>query len=91
MEKPTKITLPKFKVGRYVLNEYELRLMMLEVAKGEREGNIKVKDLSNNIESIIQEGGHLSNTLPGLSINSKITMEFIKIKRNVQDKEEKPD
>jgi hypothetical protein len=30
----TRIKTPKFKVGRYTLNEYELRQLQLEVAQG---------------------------------------------------------
>ena len=33
----TRIKAPKYRVGRYVINEYELRNMQLEVVKGLRE------------------------------------------------------
>ena len=50
----TRIKPPKFKVGRNVLNEYELRLLMVEVARGLKPAGIKVKE--GNIESTILIG-----------------------------------
>lgn len=40
----TRIKPPKYKLGRYSLNEYELRQLMLEVAKGEKQAGQYIKD-----------------------------------------------
>lgn len=71
---------PKYKFGRYSLNEYELRNLMLEVAKGDRPHNIQVKDEKGNIATINQDGS-LSNTLHGLDIASSFTLKMIKLRR----------
>ena len=78
----TRVKPPKFKVGRYTLNEYELRTLMLEVAKGLKPENIKVKDINGNT-AIINSDGTLSRTLEGMSIHSTLTIELIKIRREI--------
>ena len=80
----TRITLPKFKVGRYTLNEYELRQLQLEVAQGLKPGGIKVKSLSNGDVVTITETGYMNrnfNDGSGYDVSSKITLNLIKIKR----------
>ena len=62
-----RIKAPKFRVGRYVLNEYEFRNLQLEVALGIKTAGIKVTDSEGN-KSVIMEHGSLSNNLKGLSI-----------------------
>ena len=74
----TRIKAPKFRIGRNVLNEYELRCLMVEVAKGLKPSGIKVKE--GNIEATILESGRLSHNLPGLATASEFTLELIKIK-----------
>jgi hypothetical protein len=76
----TRIKPPKFKVGRNVLNEYELRLLMVEVARGLKPAGIKVKE--GNIESTILESGRLSNNLPGLAIASQFTIDLLRLNRS---------
>jgi hypothetical protein len=71
---------PKFKLGRYILNEYELRNLMLEVAKGSAPKNLKVKD-KNGLEAEILENGRLSVSLEGLQINSELTLGVLRLNR----------
>lgn len=76
----TRVKAPKFRVGRYVLNEYELRTLMLEVARGEKPANIKVKCSDGNV-SIIREDGILTDALTGLDIAGKLCIELLTTKR----------
>ena len=78
--KITRIKSPKFRVGRYILNEYELRQLLLEVCKGEKPSNFKIKDMQGNVFPILEDGT-LSATPYGFDINSNITLEKIKFKR----------
>jgi hypothetical protein len=72
-----KIKPPKYRVGRYVLNEYELRSLMVSVAKGEIDDIIIVSDINGNMATILPSG-RLDGTLYGLDINSKFTLELLK-------------
>lgn len=71
---------PKYKVGRYSLNEYEVRKLMVDVAIGFQSSGIKVTDINGN-SAIIQSNGRLSNQLYGFDISSKFTLELLKIER----------
>jgi hypothetical protein len=76
----TRITPPKYKLGKYSLNEYELRKLMFEVANKEKPSGILIKDCKGN-KAIIQEDGTLSFNLFGLDINSISTLGLIRIKK----------
>jgi hypothetical protein len=80
MEQIQRIKAPKFKMGRYSLNEYELRCLQVRVAKNEVHSGIIIKD-KNGKKATIKEDGTLSNNLSGLEINSKFTLEILRIKR----------
>ena len=73
----TRIKPPKYRIGRCILNEYELRTLMAQVAKGEKPFGQKVKD-QKGITAIIQENGALSHTLFGLAINSEATLQILR-------------
>ena len=77
----TRIPAPKFRMGRYTLNEYELRYLMLQVAQGHKPGFIgtKIKDESGN-SVVITEDGTLSGRLPGLHINTEYAVAHMDIK-----------
>lgn len=75
----TRIKAPKFKIGRYVLNEYELRNLMADVAEGKVVSGIIVKEGYESAE--IQAGGRLSRSLPGLSIAAHATIRLIRANR----------
>lgn len=74
---------PKFKVGRYTLNEYELRQLMLDVALGEVDCGIEIKDEKGNT-AVITESGFLEFTkgylLKRFSLSSDLTMKLIRTK-----------
>ena len=59
-----KIKPPKFKVaGKYILNEYELRCLMLEIAKGNIQSGISVVDMQSKQKGFILEDGAISNDI----------------------------
>ncbi len=65
----TRIKPPKFKVGKHVLNEYELRQLQLEVAQGKREGNIIVKE--DDTYHLIKPDGTFNIAPKGYAISLK--------------------
>lgn len=80
----TRIKEPKFKVGRYVLNECELRQLQLEVSQGLKPVGIVVKDLTNGKSSTIGESGKFNFTFgddSGYSKSTKISLEMHKYSR----------
>lgn len=76
----TRIKPPKYKVGRYSLNEYELRQLMLEVAKKEKPFGQTVKDQTGYCATI-QEDGSLSCNLFGTDIMSNATLQMLGLRR----------
>ena len=72
-----RIKAPKFKVGRYVLNEYEFRNLQLEVALGIKPAGIKVKDALGTVVTI-EENGCLSDSIEGLALAGDITLEILR-------------
>ena len=76
-----RIKSPKYRVKRYVLNEYELRNLMLQVAKKEQPSNIVVTEIETGFKAIILEDGSLSNPLQSLGLNSNFTLNMLKLKR----------
>ena len=75
-----RIKAPKFRVGRYVLNEYEFRNLQLEVALGIKPAGIKVTDSLGNKSTII-ENGRLSHNLEAMAISCNISIELMKANR----------
>jgi hypothetical protein len=71
---------PKYRVGRHVINEYELRKLMLSVCKGEIPSGIKVKDVYNKTATI-QPDGSLDVNLYGIDLMSKFTIDMLRIRR----------
>lgn len=79
----TRIKPPKYKFGRYSLNEYELRQLMLEVAKKDKPHGLTIKD-QNGCVATIQEDGSLSCKLFGTDIMTSTTLQIIKLRRERQ-------
>jgi hypothetical protein len=71
---------PKFRVKRFTLNEYELRNLMLQVAKGEHIYGIVVTDMEGN-KATIQADGSLSQNLFGMDIMSRLTLNMLAARR----------
>lgn len=78
----TKIKPPKYKVGKYTLNEYELRLLMLEVAinKKSQEGLVVKDEYGRTAE--IKSDGSLSGPIFGLGICSSLSIAHIQYRAN---------
>jgi hypothetical protein len=72
----TRVQPPKFRVGKHLLNEYELRTLMLEVAQGKKPAGIKVKCSEGNI-STIRKDGVLTEKLTGLDLAVSLTFQML--------------
>lgn len=77
----TRIKAPKFKIGRCVLNEYELRQLQVEIAKGLKKGNIKVLDKTNNQVYTLDDKGSWDFAPNGYTYSYRATVELIKHRR----------
>lgn len=77
----TRIKAPKFRVGRYVLSEYEFRNLQLEVASGIKPAGIKVKDAAGNT-AVIDKNGALSNYLEGLNVSVNLQFDILRVNRS---------
>ena len=79
-----RISVPKFKIGRFKLNEYELRQLLLDVTKGENLQflNAKVVDCASGDVAFVTSIG-LSDRLPGLHVCTNIAIEHMNVKNQV--------
>ena len=82
MSKFTRIKAPRYRIGRHVLNEYELRCLQVEVARGLKQPGIKVKDDANQIATI-QADGTMDIHVAGYGICSRYTLDLIAIRREI--------
>ena len=76
-----KIKAPKYKVaGKYILNEYELRCLILEVAKGNIESGISVKDMQSKQKGVIRDDGAISTDIgDSLRMNARFMIQLSEI------------
>jgi len=74
-----KIKAPKFKVAsKFILNEYELRCLLLEVAKGNIQSGISVMDIESKQKGFINYDGSISTRIGnGLKINAEFSIELM--------------
>jgi hypothetical protein len=88
-----RITAPKFKVGRFVINEYEARSLQVQTALGNiAPYTITIKEIDPKTRRVIgtaqmKEDGSLTRPLPGYAIASGFTIDLIRIKREKVEKE----
>jgi len=73
-----KIKAPKFKVAsKYILNEYELRYLMLETAKGNIKSGLSVVDMQSKQKGFIRDDGAISTDIgDSLRINGHFMREL---------------
>ena len=77
-----KIKPPKFKVaGKFILNEYELRCLQVEIGNGHIKSGMSVEDVDTKQKAYFLECGALSNRINGLSISAEFSLELMAIKR----------
>ena len=84
MSKFTRIKAPKYRIGRHVLNEYELRCLQVEVAKGLKKPGIEVKDDAGQIAIIQADGSMDIKGIAGYDIASKYVLDLIALRRDKQ-------
>lgn len=82
-----KIKPPKFRIGRNVLNEYELMKVMLEVAEGSRDPEgIVIKDQHGN-KATIRPDGRLREPFPTFGTQFKFFMDTLDADRERREHE----
>lgn len=72
---------PKYRFGRHVLNEYEVCVIMAEVAEGRRKPGIQFKDEQGDIITI-GEDGRCDITPARWGIKAKLTRRLIAAEKN---------
>ena len=79
-----KIKAPKYKVAnKYILNEYELRCLILEVAKGNIESGISVKDMQSKQKGFICDDGAINTDIgDSLRMNAHFMIQLYEIKKS---------
>jgi hypothetical protein len=73
---------PKFRIGKCVYSEYELREIQVKVAKGELPSNLIVTQVDTKQKCRITNNGSLTDVLDGLSVVTHLMMELMREKRN---------
>lgn len=79
MDNIKRIKVPMFKVGKYSLNIYEVRNLIMEVIKGEREPGIKITDEMGNVATILS-GGFFDTDLPRFNLDGEQHIEIFKLR-----------
>lgn len=79
MDNIKRIKVPMFKVGKYNLNIYEVRNLIMEVIKGEREPGIKITDEMGNVATILSDG-FLDTDLPRFGLEGEQHIEIFKLR-----------
>ena len=82
-DKPMKIInvdSPKFYINDACHNEYELRSIMLMVAKGELSEGIVVTDIKGNTATI-QSDGCLTNDLYGMDLSDELSIKLLTVNK----------
>jgi len=72
---------PKYRVGKFVLNEYELRQLLLDVASRTiiLDKELKVIDMQTKDIAYVDQQSNLSDTLPSLA--TLTNMKFDRIRK----------
>lgn len=73
----TRIEPPTFKINGNILNEYELRQLLVDVKNGKFESGYIVKDCKGNI-AYIESNGMLSDELYGLDLISNSVINLLR-------------
>lgn len=76
-----KIAPPRYRVGRCVLNEYELRCLMAQVAQGHRPPLSVTVYGPNGTSSKMRQDGRFYDHLDGFDIMGNFTLDMIRSDR----------
>ena len=78
---------PKFRIGRWSLNEYELRCLLVDISNGEMQFfvNSKIIDSFGDV-AYITSNGTLSERLKGMEVNVEFAKQLVinKLKNHEQ-------
>ena len=80
----TRINPPKWRVGRYVLNEYEVRCLMTDVCLGKKPAGIKITDENGKIAEILPDG-RLTDKLKGFYFAGNYTLILLREARRKEN------
>lgn len=69
-----RIVPPKFRVGKLILNELEVRQLQIDVALKEIAPNIEVKDITSNTIHVILENGSFDRVPPNYNHSYKMSL-----------------
>ena len=77
----SRINPPKFKIGRFVLSEYEVREVIARVAEGtlNHEGIVIIDENGNS--ATLYSDGRTSENLKGFGVSSQLTLRKIRANR----------
>ena len=73
-ELTSRIVPPKYKVGRFTLNEYEVRELLARVSEGKLDPGPLVIEDCLGVKATIDEHGNLSNRLSGMDLIYKLSI-----------------
>lgn len=84
----TRIKPPKWRVGRYVLNEYEVRCLMVDVCLGKKQPGIKITDENGKTAEILPDG-RLTDNLKGFDVSGNFCLTILREERRKRQENEK--
>jgi len=77
-ELTSRIVPPKYRVGRYTLNEYEVRELLARVSEGILNPEGIIIEDALGVKSTINSRGVTSNNLYGFDLSYKLTIRRLK-------------
>ncbi len=77
---------PKFRIGKFVFNEYEIREILAKVSEGKIDYNsIVIKDKNGNSTGVTKFG-NLEKVLPGLNVLIGLKMRKLRAQSELKKK-----
>jgi len=73
-----RISPPKYKVGRFTLNEYEVRELQARVSEGILDPKGIIIEDADGVKSTIDEHGNTSNRLRGFDLSYNLSIRRLK-------------
>jgi hypothetical protein len=73
----TRIPVPKFKVGEYILNEYEVRQLQVDFKEGKHTEEIAVCDMTYDTIHILKLNGRFDVTPKSFSLSYELVKKLL--------------
>ena len=84
----TRIQMPKFKIGIYILNHVELMNFRYEMMTGAQVGPVQITDILANKTVTMYQDGNYSSNLPSLAIPIEWHHKYIQYNREMDKRAE---